>query len=143
MNMSRLKGNLATNAFMLVLGLLLFIPAAQRMWVYASFYTNAVSVMGSVDKPSSGAGFGGRPLISYQDLSGAVHVFKSRVKTHFFMAPRKNEQVRVLFLESDPDQAMVDSSFHYILLPLGFLLIGAGVVLLALKNSWREIAVLR
>lgn len=134
------KSSLATNLFMLCIGLILSLPAAHRVYVYATFSMGAVFVQGAVDKPAAGADFGGRPLVRYHDLQGQEHIFKSRVKTHFLRAPRNGEEIRVMFLKTDPGTAMVESRLHYIFLPLLFIAVGVAVVVKALKNCWRSVS---
>jgi len=125
---------------MLLLGMIFFIPSIYKIYSYFIFSNKAVSVYGIVDKTPAGggSGFGGRPLVQYKDVQGRVHVIKSKVKTHFIVAPQKGEKIKVLFLEKNPQTAIVDSIFHRIVLPLIFSVIGACVVFLALRNCWNE-----
>ncbi len=126
---------------MMLLGSILLIPSAGKIYAFYTFRNNTVAVYGTVDKtpPAGGAGFGGRPLIRYEDREGNVHVFKSRDKTHFFVAPRKGERIKVLYLKSDPRTAMVDSRLHHIIIPLLFIAVGAAAIYWSLKNIWSEI----
>ena len=141
MTFSGRAGHLATNAFMLIIGVILSLPAAHRIYVYWAFRTAAVPVWGSVDKPAAGADFGGRPLVRYLDLEGEEHIFKSRVKTHIIQAPRQGEQIRVLFQREDPRNAMVDSRLHFLILPILFVTVGAAVIYRAVKNCLEIIRV--
>jgi hypothetical protein len=136
MKLSILTRNLIPSLFMLLLGSIFLIPSTGKICSYYTFRNNAVSVFGTVDKapPGGGSGFGGRPLVRYEDLEGNVHVFKSRDKTHFFVAPQKGEPIKVLFLINDPRTAIVDSVLHHIYVPLIFSVIGLAVIYLALKN---------
>jgi hypothetical protein len=142
MKFSMLNRNLIPNLFVLLLGSILMIPSTGKICSYFTFRNNAASVYGTVDKtpPGGGSGFGGRPLVRYEDREGNVHVFKSRDQTHFFAAPQKGQTIKVLFLEKDPQTVIVDSVLHHIYVPFIFSVIGLIVIFLALKNCWAAIA---
>ncbi len=141
MKFSLLGPNIIPNVLMVFVGAIFLIPSTVKIYAYGQFYIRSVSVYGIVDKMplGGGSGFGGRPLVQYQDLQGNAHVIKSKVKTHFFLAPRKGEKIKVLFLEKDPQTAMVDSLFHYFILPLVFMGIGISLVFLAVKRGWSSL----
>jgi hypothetical protein len=44
----------------------------------------------------------------------------------------------VLFLTQNPEQAIVDSLFHYIVLPVLLIAVGAATVFYAIRNGWHE-----
>ncbi len=129
----------AMNGAMLCIGGLLLFSGAHRIYLYASFKAAGVAVIGVVDKAASGAGFGGRPLIRYQDLKGEGHIFKSRVKTHLLRAPKPGEAIPVIYLRQDPGAVMVDSRLHYFVLPLLLIVVGAAVAFRSVKNISRPL----
>ena len=138
--MKPLLGQLTPQVLVLVLGLMVCLPSAYRIYHYLKFRHSAVAVYGVVDKPcAGGSGFGATPLVEFQDREGRRHVIKSQVKTHFFVAARKGEPIKVLFSAQAPETALVDSLFHYIMLPLIFAVIGAGAIAMALKNGWQAV----
>lgn len=142
MKKSLLSGNIIPNILMLFLGLILLTPS-YKIYSYCLFNVKAVSVYGIVDKTPAGggAGFGAKPLVQYKDLQGKVHVIKSKAKTHLITAPKKGEKIKVLFLEDNPQTAIVDSLRHHVFLPLIFITIGATIIFFALKNCWYQITV--
>ena len=81
---------------------------------------------------------GSRPFVEYKDLSGKAYYIKSKAKTHWLYAPVKGEKIRVFYQKKDPGTAMVDSLFYYVFLPLGFMAVGAAVVVLVFKQNWRQ-----
>jgi len=131
-------GNCMTRLLMLFFGLILLVPCAYKLYAYSVFRSQTIAVYGIVDKPARGMEMGSRPFVEYKDLAGNVHYIKSKAKTHWFYAPEKGEKIRVFYLEKDPKTAMVDSLFHYIILPLGFMAIGGAVVVLVFKQKWRQ-----
>lgn len=110
--------------FILALGLILLLPAVNKLYTYGAYRYHGSVVYGMVDHPSSGRDLGGRPLIRYEDKSGNRHEFKSRAKTHWFHRPAKGERIKIFTHWNKPEQAIVDSLFYYVLLPLIFLVAG-------------------
>ena len=76
--------------------------------------------------------------MEYKDTRGNIYEIRSEAKTHWFFAPKKGEEIRVMFLQHDPQKAVVDSTFHYILLPLLFCMVGTAVVFSVFKRGWEE-----
>lgn len=81
---------------------------------------------------------GGKPFVSYQDRNGNMYEKRSEAKTHWLYAPRTGERIKLFYLENDPQVAIVDSFFHYILFPLLFSATGAVAIVYALKNIWQD-----
>jgi len=136
---SQIIGNMFTKGFTLMIGLLLMLPSAYKVYSYCLFRSQSVVVNGIIDKPLwGGGGFGGRPLITYTDLQGKTHEFRSKAKTHWFFAPRTGEEITVFYLAQDPKTAMVDSMFYHLFLPLFFVVTGASVVFLVFRDGWSE-----
>jgi len=121
-------GNLFTKLLFLALGFLFLIPSAYKLYTYGVFRYHAIFVDGIIVDASRGRDLGGRPFVKYRDLLGKSYESKSKVKTHWFFAPQVGEKIKVFYDNRDPNQAIIDSTFHYVLLPLGF--ISAGVVFL-------------
>ena len=117
--------DLLTRAFLLALGLLFLLPATYKLYSYGLFRCRAVSVDGVVVDASRGRDIGGRPLVAYKDRQGHTYEKKSNAKTHWLFAPRVGEKMTVFYDKDDPHTAIVDNAFHYIFLPLGFILAGA------------------
>jgi hypothetical protein len=126
-------GNLFLKLFTLALGLVLLFPCAYRIYTYCAFRYHAVAVNGHVEKSMQGHDIGGRPLVEYKDTQGNVLEVRSKAKTNWFFAPKKGDEIRVLFLKRDPQVAIVDSVFYYILLPLTFCVIGAAALFYTIK----------
>jgi hypothetical protein len=135
---SDLFGNLMVKLLVLSLGLFLFLSFAYKFYSYAIFRYHSVAVYGKVEKAMWGGDIGGRPFIDYKDTLGKIHSFRSKAKTNWFFAPKKGDKVKVFFLKNDPQQAIVDSVFYYILLPLVFCVLGAAILFTFLKSSWRD-----
>jgi hypothetical protein len=133
-----LFGNLVTMLFMALLGFLFLVPATYKLYNYCRFRTHSVAVYGIIDKASRGRDWGARPLVQYEDFQGNVYEIKSKAKTHWFIAPKKGERIKVLFLAQNPENAIVDSLFHYIVFPVLLMAVGAATVGYAIRNGWRE-----
>lgn len=116
--------NLATRLIILSLGLLFLLPSAYKLYTYCEFHFHAVSVDGVIIDPSRGRDWGSRPFVEYKDSLGNLHERKSKAKTHWFFAAKVGEKIRVLYDTRDPDIAIVDSRFYYIILPLFFVATG-------------------
>jgi hypothetical protein len=135
---SQLIGNLITKSFILTMGFILLVPSAYKVYRYCIFRSQSVVVNGIIEKPLWGGGLGGRPLIEYKDLQGKSHYFKSKAKTHWFYAPQKGEEIKVFYLEHDPEMAIVDSMFYHLFLPLFFVVIGTSAVVCVFRDGWAE-----
>jgi hypothetical protein len=131
---SSLIGNLFTKLFVLLIGLIFILPS-YKLYSYILFRYQSVSVNGIIVMPSRGRDIGARPLVEYHDQQGNTYEIKSKAKTHWLFAPKKGEQIKVLFLRDAPEKAMVDSIFYYVVLPLCFVAIGVTMVFLVFKRS--------
>lgn len=118
-------GKFVTKLIILSFGLLFLIAPAYKLYTYCVFRYDAVSVDGIIIDSSSGRDLGGRPFVEYKDLRGNAHERKSKAKTHWFFTPEVGEKVQVFYNKRDPNEAIVDSSFHYIILPLFFIAVGS------------------
>ena len=136
---SHVAGNLVAKSMALVVGLILLLPSACKLYEYSSFRARATAVYGVVERPLWGGDMGGRPLVAFRDSEGVRHEFKTRAKIYWFSAPRKGDRVRVLYLESEPDRAIADSLSHYLVIPLCFMAVGAAAVFHALRQGWAEV----
>ena len=132
--------NLFPQLLMIFLGSILLVPSGYQLYAYGRFLCNAVPGTVIVDKPMSGSDLGGRPFVQFRDLQGQVFGFKTKAKTHWFFAPQKGEKINILFLPEKPDTAIVDNKFHYLVLPLVFVLIGGAVCFYAIRLGWRELS---
>ena len=117
-------GSSFTRIFILLLGLMVVLPALNKLYTYCTYRYLGSMAYGIIDHPSSGRDIGGRPLIQYKDSSGSVHEFKSRAKTHWLYTPQKGEKVKVFMHRSGPHKVIVDNLFHYVFLPLILLVAG-------------------
>lgn len=132
-------GNLTTKLIVLSLGLLFLLPSAYKLYSYGVFRYRAIAVEGVIVDASRGRDLGGRPFVAYSDLQGNPYERKSRAKTHWFFAPQVGEKITVFYDQRDPETAIVDSPFHYILLPIFFITVGACFLIGAVRDSLREI----
>lgn len=128
------QSNFAVQVMVLLMGLFILIPFAYKFYTYCAFRYHAVTTQGVIADPLQGGDWGGRPYVEYQTPEGRTFGFKTKAKTHWFFAPGKGEKVGVFYLEADPKTAIVDSLFHYIILPLALCALGAALVMGALKN---------
>lgn len=120
--------NLSTRAIILSLGLLFLLPPAYKICAYVAFRSHAISVNGTIIDSSRGRDMGGRPIVAYKDLQGNLYERKSKAKTHWFFERSVGETIKVFYDKGDPHKSIVDSNFHYIYLPVGF--IAAGIYIL-------------
>ena len=128
-------GNVVTKGFMLFLGLLFLLPPAFKFYAYCGFRFQAVSVDGVVTEGSRGRGLGGRPFVKYEDQQGNTYEIKSEAKTHWLVAPRIGEKLRVFYDQRDPRKAIVNSNFYYIILPLCLIATGLAFLYGVLRDS--------
>ena len=131
-------GNIVTKLFILVLGLLFLLPPAFKLCNYSVFRLHAISVDGIITDASRGRDMGGRPIVEYKDLHGKSYEKKSKVKTHWFYKPKVGEKVKILYDEHDPNIAIVDNTFHYIILPMFFIAVGFCCLLHGLRSQLNE-----
>lgn len=121
---SPIIGTSLLRIFIFLLGLMLLLPALNKLYSYYNYRYLGYMVYGTVDHPSSGRDIGGRPWIQYLDKAGNVHEFKSKAKTHWFYAPKRGEKMKVFIHRRDTQKAIVDSLFYYVVLPLILLTAG-------------------
>ena len=131
---STLIGNLIIKLIILFLGLLFLLPPAYKLYKYCAFRYHAVSVDGIIIDPLRGRDLGARPFVEYKDLMGNSYERKSKAKTHWFFAPKVGEKIKVFYNKSDPNVAIIDSEFYYIILPLFFIAAGACFLLCLLRD---------
>jgi len=130
-------GNLVTKLFILFLGLLFLLPPVYKLYTYYAFRYHAISVEGIIIDASRGRDMGGRPFVEYKDRQGKSYERKSKAKTHWFFAPKVGEKTRVFYDKRDPTKAIVDSTFHYIVLPLCFIIAGAFCIFYVVRDLLR------
>lgn len=129
-------GKTAAKLFVVLIGSILLLPSAWKLYMYYSFLSDSETVFGIIEDPLWGGDMGGRPFIEYKDLQGRIHGFRPKAKTHWFYAPQKGEKIKVFFLKNDPKTAIADSVFHHLVLPLFFGIIGGAVIVYSLRNDW-------
>lgn len=135
---SSLIGNLLVKIVTLLLGLILFLPSSYKLYTYCIFRYSSTAVYGTIEKPMQSRDIGNRPFIVFKDTQGKEHEFRSKAKTNWFFANKKGDEIKVLFLKNDPQQAIVDSVFYYIVLPISFCCMGGLLVFYVFKEGWRE-----
>ena len=127
-------GNLFTKLLLLAMGFLFLLPSAYKLYTYGLFRAHAVVVDGVIVDASRGRDIGGRPFVEYKDQQGALYERKSKAKTHWFFAPQVGEKVRVFYDNRDPNKAIVDNTFHYILVPICFMAAGVYFLVSAFRK---------
>ncbi len=85
-------GTFFMRIFVFVLGLIVILPAVNKLYSYCTYRYRGEMVYGIITHPAFSRDLGGRPLIQYTDAKGGVHEFKSRAKTHWFYAPKNGEK---------------------------------------------------
>lgn len=113
---------------MLSIGMLFVIPPSYKVYAYAAVYINAVPTEGIVTKAGVGNFLGSRPFVKYTDRHGKVHEFKSEINFYWLFMPQKGDPIDLLVRQDTPDAAIINSYFHYIVLPLLLLSVGLAVV---------------
>ncbi|MFH1153580.1 MAG: DUF3592 domain-containing protein [Pseudomonadota bacterium] len=132
-------GELVTKVFVVLLGLIVLFLCAYKFFNYCTFRYRSVAVYGVIEDPLQGRDWGGRPYVEYKDLQGKIYGFKTKAKTHWFSAPQKGKKINVFFLKDNPQVAIVDSLFHYVILPLFIGVLGLISVIAGVKNIWQEL----
>ena len=133
------KENFVTRLIILCLGLLFLLPSAYKLFTYCVFRYHAIAVDGVISHSSRGRDLGSRPFVEYRDRQGNSYERKSKAKTHWFYAPQVGEKLTVYYDERDPTIAIVDSKFHYIIMPLFFIAAGVSFLFYAFRDGLREI----
>jgi hypothetical protein len=131
-------GTITAKLIILSLGLLFLLPSAYKLYTYCTFRYRAISVDGIITDALRGRDLGGRPFVAYEDLLGNSYERKSKAKTHWFFAPKTGEKIRVFYDKRDPAVAIVDSTIHYIIIPLFFIATGACFLFCFLRDSLSE-----
>ena len=134
-----MKSSLMVNLFVLLLGLVVLVPSAYQIYKYCTFRFKGISVYGVIENPLQAKDLGGRPFVEFEDLQGDKHGFKTKAKTNWFLAPKKGEKIKIYYFENDPQTAIVDSLFHYLIFPLFFNIIGIMIVIQVFKNLWQNL----
>lgn len=119
----------------LVIGMSLLIPFGYRLYTYGVFNYRSVAVDGIVVKSLRGRDLGGRAILEYRDLEGNTHEIASKYKIHWLYAPKKWERVTVRFLPDEPEKAIVESLFHYVVLPLFCISVGGWLIVSMVKRD--------
>lgn len=57
-----------------------------------------------------------------------AHEIRSRVNYHWFFAPTVGSTMHVRYPSNQPENAIVDSYFHYLIIPMVFILIGGSIL---------------
>lgn len=127
-------GNLFSNLLIISIGLLFLIPPSIKLINYCSFRLNSVCTEGVVVKEGMGRFTGSKPFVEYFDNKGEFHEFKSEVNFHWFFSPKRNEKLEILYLKESTDVAIINNSFHYIILPFLMIAIGLAVLLRIIRN---------
>ena len=126
-------GEVFTRLLMFFIGLIMLVPAANKLYDYSSLRFYGTHANGTVAHPSSSRDLGGRLLVQFRDEQGIIHEFKSRAKTHWFKKPVIGENIEIFFDKEAPDKVIVNNFFHYIFLPLLFVMAGCYC---CLKSIW-------
>lgn len=132
-------GNIFAKLFMFLLGMIFLFPSAFKLYSYCAFRYQAVSVYGIVIDPLRSRDIGCRPFVQYKDLQGKFHEKKSKAKTHWLYAPKIGEKIKVFYDRQNPQISIVDSTFHYIFLPLCFISAGVCIIFFVVRDSLCQI----
>lgn len=141
MYVKSIMGQISLRIFVFLLGLILVLPALNKLYTYCTYRYLGSVTYGIIDHPSSGRDIGGRPLIQYRDKAGSVLEFKSKAKTHWFYAPKKGEKIKVFIDKNDTQKVIVNSLFYYVFLPLILLVTGSCFCMYAIFPHFKLISI--
>lgn len=127
-------GYILTRVVVFLLGSIFLFPSIYKVVSYGITRYESYAVYGQVIRRGCGAYMGCKPYVTYKDRSGNSHEIKSRVNFYWYFAPKRGDRLKVLILEKDPGAAIVDSTLHYVAIPLAFSLIGAFLVISAFSE---------
>lgn len=113
---------------MALLGVILLFPATVKVTRYGILCMHSTAVTGTVTRAGMGAYMGAKPYVAFTDRHGMVHEIKSRVNYHWFFAPTVGSAMRVRYPSNQPESAIVDSYFHYLVIPMLFILMGGTIL---------------
>lgn len=128
-------GDLFVNLFMCLLGLMIAISMAYKIFDYVRFQNQSTEVEGVVTDVGCSGYFGCKPFIEYVDAGNQVYEFRSKHNYYFFASPEKGDKVQVCFLNSDHQKAIISNTFYGIFQPLYFFLIGLVVIIILVART--------
>jgi hypothetical protein len=131
---SDLLGSLLVRAMVFTLGCIVLIPTAAKIINYTILRHNSSAVYGIVVKQGCGAYIGCKPEVAYRDQNGLLYHVKSTINFHWFFVPKKDAKIRILFRKDAPEISIIDSTLHYIAIPLAFVILGSFLVVTAFSN---------
>lgn len=131
---SQSAGRLFTNIFVLIIGLILIGPTLYKVFSYATLLRQGITVQGEVVKRGEGAFIGCKPFVTFADSTGNSHTIKSTVSYHWFFAPKRGDEITIVYTKEAPQEAIVASLLHYICIPSIFISIGLLMVFSVLFN---------
>ena len=120
----RIAGRFFLKGMVFLFGVLLIIPPGCKLFNYLRIKNQGHETVGYVTRPGTGNYIGAKPFVGFQDRAGNHHEVRSKVNYHFFFAPKTDDRFNVYYYEADPEEALVDSPFHYFYLPLFFMAVG-------------------
>lgn len=126
-------GSVFLRAFFLLLGIMMLAAGFGKLYYYVDFRLMGFDTFGVIEHPATTTVMGGRPLIRYEDALGNIHEFRSRAKTHWFHKPQKGETLRVIYKKQESQSAIVNNVLYYVILPLGFIVVGCFFTLQAVS----------
>ncbi len=121
-------GDLFVNLFMCLIGLMIVVSTAYKIYDYLHFKRQSLETKGVVTDIGCSGYFGCKPFVTYVDTQNQVYEFRSKLNYYFFAHPKKEEKVQILFLVSDHQKAIVSDLYYNIIQPLYFLLFGLFIV---------------
>lgn len=127
-NASERTGGWVITLFVVFLGMIFLFPAGVKVTRYVFLCTHSTAVTGTVTRAGMGNYMGAKPYVTFTDHHGRVHEIKSRVNYHWFFSPAVGSKMRVRYPSNQPENAIVDSYLHYLIIPMVFVLIGVYIL---------------
>lgn len=131
----RIAGKYFLKAMVFSFGILLVFPSGCKLYNYLRIKNQGYETVGYVTKPGTGNYIGARPFVGFEDRDDNHHVVRSKVNYHFFFAPKTGDTFSVYYYEAAPEEALVDSPFHYFYLPIFFIAVGGYLLFCAFKKK--------
>ena len=125
-------GNLFVYLLIGLIGCLMAIPMAYKIYDHLRFQHQSTAVFGVITDTGCVPYFGCKPFVQYVDTKNRIHTFRSRVNFYFFAPPKKGQKIAVFFLNKDHQTAIIGHHFYQLIQPFCFFSVGLFVLIVLL-----------